>query len=139
MSAALWPLSVDGLLLLATIGLLKQSGPAPTPRRWVVWTAFLLGVAVSLAANIAAAPSLEWQPVLGAGWPPVALLSIELLAHRVPIQAEETPGSRAASGSEDASHSTGDPLLPEAVERDLRHRSLRQRPISVGNPHRGCF
>jgi hypothetical protein len=43
---------------------------------------------VSLAANIAAAPSLGWQPVLVAGWPPVALLlAVELLAHdpaRVP-------------------------------------------------------
>jgi hypothetical protein len=30
-------------------------------------------VAVSLAANIAAAPVLGWQPVLVAGWPPLAL------------------------------------------------------------------
>lgn len=45
--------------------------------------AFLLGIGVSLAANVAAAPALAWQPVLVAGWPPVALLfSVELLAHR---------------------------------------------------------
>ncbi|WP_308405211.1 DUF2637 domain-containing protein [Streptomyces sp. B93] len=29
LSASLWPLSVDGLLLLATVGLLKPSGSAP--------------------------------------------------------------------------------------------------------------
>lgn len=81
-SAVLWPLSVDGLLLLATVGLLK-SGPQASRRvRLAVWLAFLLGIAVSLAANIAAAPTLAWQPVLVAGWPPVALLlAAELLTH----------------------------------------------------------
>ncbi|MFL6144776.1 MAG: hypothetical protein ACJ72N_23295 [Labedaea sp.] len=40
-------------------------------------------IAVSLAANIAAAPTLAWQPALVAGWPPIALLlAVELLAHR---------------------------------------------------------
>jgi hypothetical protein len=35
---------------------------------------------VSLAANIAAAPSMTWAPILVAGWPPVALLlAAELL------------------------------------------------------------
>jgi multisubunit Na+/H+ antiporter MnhB subunit len=42
--------------------------------RAVLWAAFILGIAVSLAANIAAAPNLGWQPILVAGWPPVALL-----------------------------------------------------------------
>ncbi|MFF4249588.1 hypothetical protein ACFY1L_00045 [Streptomyces sp. NPDC001663] len=54
MSASLWPLLVDVLLLLATIGLLKPSGLATRRARWVIWLAFLLGIAVSLAANIAA-------------------------------------------------------------------------------------
>lgn len=82
-SAALWPFSVDGLLLLATAGLLKPSGRQSRRSRVVVWLAFLFGIGVSLAANIAAAPSLAWKPVLVAGWPPVALLlSVELLAHR---------------------------------------------------------
>ncbi|MDO0934144.1 DUF2637 domain-containing protein [Streptomyces sp. DG2A-72] len=82
-SAALWPLSVDGLLLLATVGLLKPAEHAGRRARSVVWMAFLLGIGVSLAANVAAAPDLAWKPVLVAGWPPVALLfSVELLAHR---------------------------------------------------------
>jgi Protein of unknown function (DUF2637) len=82
-SAGLWPLSVDGLLVLATAGLLK-SGPHTTRRvRLAGWLAFGLGIGVSLAANIASAPTLGWQPVLVAGWPPVALLlAVELLAHR---------------------------------------------------------
>lgn len=48
-----------------------------------MWSAFLLGIAVSLAANIAAVSALEWKPVLVAGCPPVVLLlSVELLGHR---------------------------------------------------------
>lgn len=82
-SATLWPLSVDGLLLLATVGLLNPVRRENRRARTVIWLAFLLGIAVSLAANVAAAPSLEWKPMLVAGWPPVALLlSVELLAHR---------------------------------------------------------
>jgi hypothetical protein len=81
-NAGLWPLSVDGLLLLATVGLLKP-GHHSRRMRVAVWSAFLGCIAVSLAANIAAAPRLAWQPVLVAGWPPVALLlAVELLAHR---------------------------------------------------------
>lgn len=43
-SAALWPLSVDGLLVLATVGLLK-SGQASPRVRVAVWSSFLLGTA----------------------------------------------------------------------------------------------
>jgi hypothetical protein len=82
-SARLWPLSVDGLLVLATAGLLKSGRHAARRVRLAGWLAFGLGIGVSLAANIASAPALGWQPVLVAGWPPVALLlAVELLAHR---------------------------------------------------------
>ncbi|MFI8930858.1 DUF2637 domain-containing protein [Streptomyces sp. NPDC053474] len=94
-SASLWPLSVDGLLLLATAGLLRPSTTVTRRARSAVWSAFMLGIAVSLAANIAAAPALEWQPVLVAGWPPVALLlAVELLVHRpsAPIDGSAAPG-----------------------------------------------
>lgn len=82
-SARLWPLSVDGLLVLATAGLLKSGHHTSRRVRLVGGLAFGLGIGVSLAANIASAPALAWQPVLVAGWPPVALLlAVELLAHR---------------------------------------------------------
>jgi hypothetical protein len=81
--ARLWPLSVDGQVLLSSVGLLR-TGPRTARRdRCTLWLAFGLGIAVSLAANIAPAPALGWQPILVAGWPPVALLlAVELLAHR---------------------------------------------------------
>jgi hypothetical protein len=79
-SALLWPLSVDGLVVLASLGLLEVGPSARLRVRWSVRAAFLLGVAVSLLANIAAAPMLTWQSVVVAGWPPVALLlAVELL------------------------------------------------------------
>lgn len=83
LNAWLWPFSVDGLLVLATVALLKSDATTGRRGRTAAWLSFGLGVAVSLAANVAAAPALEWQPILVAGWPPVALLlAVELLAHR---------------------------------------------------------
>jgi hypothetical protein len=94
--ARLWPLSVDGIVLLATVGLLRLDHQSARRTRWALWAAFGFGIAVSLAANIAAAPSLGWQPVLVAGWPPVALLlAVELLAHH---RAPAPPGPAAKSG-----------------------------------------
>ncbi|WP_151478125.1 DUF2637 domain-containing protein [Streptomyces albicerus] len=134
-SASLWPLSVDGLLLLATVGLLKPSGGGGRRARYVVWLAFLLGIVVSLAANIAAAPVLAWKPVLVAGWPPVALLlSVELLAHRpggrLPDTVDREDGGGAGVKSDDT-RGVVDPLLRRAREVDARHRQLHQRPVSA--------
>ncbi|MGW0757226.1 DUF2637 domain-containing protein [Streptomyces sp. NPDC002814] len=47
-ASSLWPLSVDGLSLLATVGLLKSSGLTRRARA-AMWSAFLLGIAVLLA------------------------------------------------------------------------------------------
>jgi Protein of unknown function (DUF2637) len=104
-SAGLWPFSVDGLLVLATVGLLKSSHHTDRRIRLAAWLAFGLGIAVSLAANIASAPTLAWQPVLVAGWPPVALLlAVELLAHRSHhrehAETERVVGLAAARGKE---------------------------------------
>ena len=105
-SAAMWPLSVDGLLLLATVGLLNSGHQTPRRARLVVWLSFLLGIAVSLAANIAAAPTLAWQSVLVAGWPPVALLlAAELLTHHP--QPRDQPETQPAAASQQPDHETG--------------------------------
>ncbi|NJP48231.1 DUF2637 domain-containing protein [Actinacidiphila epipremni] len=97
--ASLWPLSVDGLLVLATIGLLKPHVPARRRTRYAVRSAFTAGIAVSLAANVAAAPHPAWQPILVAGWPPVALLlAVELLATGpAPRERAESAAPRARS------------------------------------------
>ncbi|HEX3784042.1 MAG TPA: DUF2637 domain-containing protein [Pseudonocardiaceae bacterium] len=82
-TARLWPLSVDGLLVLSTAGLLRDGSRTSSRARTFLWAAFAAGIIVSLAANIATAPSMTWSPILVAGWPPVALLlAVELLGHR---------------------------------------------------------
>lgn len=121
-NAGLWPLSVDGLLLLATVGLVKP-GHQPRRMRVAVWSAFLGCIAVSLAANIAAAPTLAWQPVLVAGWPPIALLlAVELLAHRSRSRhTETTPAApeaqpAAPAGDRDGETSSGSPAVITLAE-----------------------
>jgi hypothetical protein len=82
-TARLWPFSVDGLLVLSTAGLLRDARRTNRRARTFLWAAFAAGIIVSLAANIATAPSMSWAPILVAGWPPVALLlAVELLGHR---------------------------------------------------------
>ncbi|GAA3828166.1 hypothetical protein GCM10022403_071790 [Streptomyces coacervatus] len=119
---------MDGLLLLATAGLLKLPDRTNRRFRWTVWPVFLLGIAVSLAANIAAAPALAWKPMLVAGWPPVALLlAVELLAHGPSARVETAPGSRPEVDEAVA----GDALLDQACQVDAQHRELHQRPVSA--------
>jgi hypothetical protein len=132
-SASLLAIVGDGLVLLATVGLLKPSGRGGRRARYAVWLALLLGIAVSLAANIAAAPALAWKPVLVAGWPPVALLlSVELLAHwpaaRVDAEHRVVEGAEAGGGG---NRVLDDPLLARARRFDARHRAVHQRPVSA--------
>lgn len=76
-TAAIWPLIVDGLLMIATVELWKTPSHRPPPAagtsdqpdhpassavinggRWSAWLSFLFGIALSLCANIASALSL---------------------------------------------------------------------------------
>lgn len=52
------------MLLLASAGLLKARSGGEGRARLPAWSSFVLGVLVSMAANVAAAPAVEWQPVL---------------------------------------------------------------------------
>lgn len=74
----LLPLSVDGLLVVAGMSMYRSRavGERPTP---LAWASLLLGLAASLAANVAVAGP-TWTERLVAAWPPVALaLAFELL------------------------------------------------------------
>jgi len=147
-SAALWPLSVDGLVVLASLGLVRAHSITTVRARLALWVAFLLGVAVSLAANIAAAPTLSWQPVLVAGWPPLALLlAVELVVHArqdqtgtAQTQPETTPVTELAleTGAVDAIESaqaapeTETEAAPETNRRTSGPAAAR-RPRRQGN------
>ncbi|MFI6065655.1 DUF2637 domain-containing protein [Micromonospora sp. NPDC051227] len=68
------PLSVDGMLVVASAAMVEDHR-AGRRVRWSARTAFAVGVAASVAANIAAAePSLGARIV--AAWPAVALLLV---------------------------------------------------------------
>jgi hypothetical protein len=145
-SAALWPLSVDGLVVLASLGLVRAQASTTVRARLALWVAFLLGVAVSLAANIAAAPVLSWQPVLVAGWPPLALLlAVELVVHSrtqdqtdAQTRPETTPAAELKSEtgaieSAETAPETGTETAPGTKRRTSGPAAAR-RPRRLGNP-----
>lgn len=80
-TAALWPLIVDGLLTMATVELWVTGRRAQAVGgQGSAWVAFGFGICLSLCANIAAAPRLSVLAVAVAAWPPLALLlAVELL------------------------------------------------------------
>ncbi|MEV0054923.1 DUF2637 domain-containing protein [Saccharopolyspora shandongensis] len=92
-TAAIWPLIVDGLLTIATVELWK-AGPCRPAGRWKAWLAFLLGIGLSLCANVASAPELSVFAVAVAACPPLALLlSVELLNQALKRHRAETTAS----------------------------------------------
>lgn len=118
-AAAVWPLSVDGLLVLASLALLDPALTRARPWvRAVVRSAFVAGVVVSLAANVAAAGTWTWAAVLVAGWPPLALLlSAEILIHSTTRDTStETPHATAGQPGEprtpDHGGGTGETVSP---------------------------
>lgn len=106
--AALLPLSVDGMILVATLAL----GDGRRSR-WSAWLAFVLGVAASLAANVmVAAPDAVARVV--SAWPAVALLlTVEVLARSGAAPA--TPREGTADALADGTPTGSTPHPGEAV------------------------
>lgn len=93
--ATLLPLSVDGMLLVATLALGDGR-----KSRWSAWLAFLIGVGASLAANVIVAPPGLVARVVSA-WPAVALLlTVEILTRsgKAPAEAPEVVAAQAIEG-----------------------------------------
>ncbi|MGV9295781.1 DUF2637 domain-containing protein [Amycolatopsis sp. NPDC003676] len=110
-TAAIWPLIVDGLLVIATVELWKRT--VDTGRR-TAWSAFAFGISLSLCANIGAAENLTVLSVIIAASPPVALLlAVELfnraLQRSCAVQDEttETSAETAVPDPENASEIKG--------------------------------
>ena len=80
--ASLVPLSVDGLAVVAAMTMLVRRWSGQPAGR-LAWSALVLALGASVAANVAAAdPTAEGR--LWAAWPPVGLLlAIELLMQQV--------------------------------------------------------
>lgn len=104
-TAALWPLVVDGLLLTSTIELWKTHDDGAAGQ-WKAWLSFMLGIALSLCANIASAPELNIFSIAVAACPPLALLlSVELLNQALKRRRTET--------SNDTDHEADENPSPE--------------------------
>ena len=111
--ASTLPLSVDGLLIIATLAMSEDKANGRRPRGWARF-AFWFGAAISVAANIAATAVHYGDPlsIAVSAWPPVALLiAVEIMARpgkpakAIPV----APASPAISMAELES-----PDLPEA-------------------------
>lgn len=88
--ALLFPLSVDGLIVAASLVLLvrRRSGQ---PGGALAWPGLLLGVAATVAGNIASAEPAALARVVAA-WPPIAFaLSYELLLSLIRPAASAEP------------------------------------------------
>lgn len=105
-TATLWPLVVDGLLTMATVELWKAGHSHRATGQWKAWISFILGVGLSLCANVASAPEPSAFSVVVAACPPLALLlSAELLnqalkRQRIPASTNDTvPATSSAVSS----------------------------------------
>lgn len=83
--AAVFPLSVDGMLLAASLAIAEDKANGRKPRTWAL-VAFWLGAAVSVAANIASVIvhwGLDPLAIAVSAWPPLALLiTVEVLSRK---------------------------------------------------------
>jgi hypothetical protein len=119
----LLPVSIDGAVVAAVSVLLADSraGRRPAPLTWLLLT---LGLAASLAANVASAEPTHTARAVAA-WPPVALaLGIEVLA-----------GLARRNQSERARTSGGGSRPPDRHQQDLRTGSgngRRHAAVAVG-------
>lgn len=109
-SAAIWPLLVDGLLTMATVELWKSSDGRGRSA-WAAWLAFTFGICLSLCANIAAAPLLTPLSVAVAACPPLALLLAAELLNRA-LKRQRASTSAPAEPDAVAAHVTVAPAVP---------------------------
>lgn len=94
--AATLPLSVDGMLLVATLAMADDKANGRQPRPWARF-AFWLGATISVAANIASTVVHNGAAPLSIGvaaWAPIALLVVtEIMARPGKVDAEEQTSS----------------------------------------------
>jgi hypothetical protein len=124
------PMSVDGMMLIATLAMAEDKAENRNPRGWARF-GFWLGAAVSVAANLAS----TWvtygpQPLdlAVAGWAPIALLvSIEIAAR--PGKPKAQPPAITVTADDAAS-----PELPEAPVSPAIPGTTKRQPYGPRGP-----
>ncbi|PKW14290.1 DUF2637 domain-containing protein [Saccharopolyspora spinosa] len=127
-TAAIWPLIVDGMLMSATVELWKTGHHARKRGggQWSAWLAFLFGVSLSLCANVAAAPVLSVLAIAVAACPSLALLlSVELLNRALKRRHTETTGETRNETTEtgETADETEQPVTLSQVSGESRHQT----------------
>lgn len=80
-AAMLTPFSIDGMIVAGTLKL-RQARIEARPAHWAAYAAVILGVALTMAGNIASAPDAFWAQMLAAAPPAAFLVSVEVLMGR---------------------------------------------------------
>lgn len=165
--AKILPLSVDGMMLAATLTVVERRRERATVGVWC-WLGLALGLVASTAANIAAAePTVEGRLV--AMWPPLALfVCLELLftdRHQAPARTRpkaaaanpeltkapgnpaRKPAGKTRQKTKQANGNRVEELLPVASEiqashdgpltRDVLRAGLTERDETAGNKELG--
>lgn len=117
-TAGIWPLIVDGLLMVATVELWKTGHSRRTggDGQWTAWVAFVFGICLSLCANIAAAPVLSVFSIAVAACPPLALLlAVELLNRALKRHHIETTGNTETADETDETTTAIEPIVRLSV------------------------
>lgn len=125
--AALLPVSVDGMLIVATVVMREDRQAGLKVRPWA-WVAFVLGVLASIVANILSAQDDITSRVISA-WPAVALLLVvEML----------TSGRKAADQSAEVAPlpaetpvSETDPVMSNVMTSEPVARPVKRAPAAA--------
>lgn len=125
------PLSVDGLMLIATLAMAEDKAANRRPRGWARFS-FWFGAAISTAANVAATAVHYGVPlsIAVAAWSPLALLlAIEIVARPgkprgEPVVVEQVPDTVAEFESPTLTEASVSPA-PARKYRERHDRRLR--------------
>jgi uncharacterized protein DUF2637 len=130
--AALLPLAVDGMMLIATLAMAEDKAANRRPRTWAR-TGFWFGAAISTVANVAATVvAYGWEPLaIGvAALAPVLLLwAIEIVARPgkpKPAPATEPAISVADLESPDLPEAPVSPAIPRTPKAPAKARKPRE-------------
>ena len=129
LTAWLLPLSIDGAIAAAAAVVLADS-KAGRRTTFLTWLMLALGLAASLAANIASAQP-TWTARTVAAWPPIALaLGIEVLAS---MSRRSAPGAPARPGTPETT--TSEQTEPSKASPHTSSRSVStSAPLPASGP-----
>lgn len=109
------PLAIDGLIVVGVAALLEDKATGLLPRR-SAWLAVIVGVAATLAANVASAEPTVTARLVAAAAPVAFLIAVEVLTGRGrPVSSSDgslspTPAEQGAGGEPDDTR--GDSVTP---------------------------